>query len=171
MGADRERVAVVHAPPRLSGGLSVGFAIAATLSMTPAGVGLVAGTLGTGLVAVGLFVRPAGWAVHLAGIVLVGGALGAAAVGLPPGLVLLAAGFGILSWDVGDHAIGLGDQLGRDADTTRNEVVHVAASVIVIGTVSAVGYATFVLSPGSRPMTALVLLIFGTLLLLWALGR
>ena len=73
----------------------------------------------------------------------------------------------VLAWDLGHHAIGVGRQLGRDTVTKTSEVTHALASGVV-GIVSmAVAYAVYVVTPGGSPVSSLVFLALGGLLLAW----
>ena len=56
-----------------------------------------------------------------------------ALVDLPAVIVFVGVAGAILSWDLGTHAIGLGELVGADATTDRAEFVHVSASTLVVG--------------------------------------
>jgi len=56
-----------------------------------------------------------------------------ALVDLPAVIVFVGVAGAILSWDLGTHAIGLGELLGSGATTDRAEFVHVSASTLVVG--------------------------------------
>lgn len=83
----------------------------------------------------------------------------------PMGGLLAAAVSTILAWDVGDNAIGLGEQLGTSATTRRPEVVHLVGSGVVgvvgVGAAVAVGGVSV---PGAS-LEAFVLLLVAVLLL------
>ncbi|MBV0900963.1 DUF7519 family protein [Haloarcula salina] len=57
----------------------------------------------------------------------------AAELGLAPLLVLAGAAAALLVWDTGAHASSVGAQLGRDAETTDSEFVHVTGTAAVLG--------------------------------------
>lgn len=99
-----------------------------------------------------------GSAVQFAGVLLAG------VLGAPPEAVLLAAAFVVVAWDVGEHAVGLGAQVGRRAATTRAELVHAAGSTLVASTAAAVAYLAFQ-TLASESVLALVLLALGGLLI------
>jgi hypothetical protein len=162
-------VTVTRKPPRLSVGLSavaalVGLSGVALASVAGAGVAAV-GFLG---VVVGLALARRRW--------LTGGAVGlfagvvvAGARGSPPEPLLVGLLGAALAWDVGEHGIGVGEQLGREADTTRVELVHAAASTAV-GTGGVVlGYGVYLVATGGQPVTALVFLVVGVVALAAAL--
>ena len=68
------------------------------------------------------------------------GALGAAATGAGPLLVLGAGAAALFVWDTGENATELGRQLGRAAETSRGEFAHVGASALVAGGAVAVAF-------------------------------
>lgn len=161
--------AIDRSPTRLSGSVAV---LAAVLAFATVGAyswpALAAGAAGVALIVAGLLVgsEPAvtGGAAALAGGVLVGGV-----EGVPALLVLFAAALAVLAWDAATFAVGLGRQLGRAADTARLEAVHLAATVSVGAATVGVGYALFRTAGGGLPVTALVFLLLGAVLLSAAL--
>lgn len=102
-----------------------------------------------------------GWrrAAVWAGILLFGGVVAAAVENAPTPVVLVGAGGAVVVWDLLDNAIGLGEQLGREADTRRTEVVHAAGSVALAFAVSAGSYGLYSLAGGEKPLSALVFLL------------
>lgn len=68
--------------------------------------------------------RAVGHAIAAAG--LLAGAVATAAH--PPLVVALVVG-ALVVWDVGEFAVRVGEEVGRDADTTRVEAIHAAGSV------------------------------------------
>jgi len=93
------------------------------------------GVVGVTLVALGVIpLRGSGsrWLVKL-GTALVLLTVLLAGVVARPGLstLLVGAVATVLAWDAGEHAIGLGAQLGRRATTWPAEVAHVGASAVV----------------------------------------
>lgn len=171
MGVDVEAVSVDRAPARLSSAIALVFALACALSLVPSILGLLAAAAGVLALVLGVGLVHTTRLVHVAGLALVGGAIGAGATGLQPELTLVGAAFGVLAWDTAENAMVIGEQLGRRAPTRRSELVHIAGSVLVTSVVAIVGYAAFRLSRGGQPLTALALLVFGVLFLLWAMGR
>lgn len=75
----------------------------------------------------------------------------------------------IIAWDLGEHAVNVGEQLGRQATTRRLEAAHGAGSLLVGGV--AVGAGTVVSGVGTPglPLPALALLLVSVLLLAGAL--
>ncbi|GAA0514672.1 hypothetical protein SAMN04488066_103102 [Halorubrum aquaticum] len=79
---------------------------------------------------------------------------------------LLVAGVALaVAWDVADHGLSVGRQVGRKARTRRNVAVH-AGTTLLAGTISAgVVYGTYVVAAGGQPIAALALLCFGGVVL------
>lgn len=79
----------------------------------------------------------------------------AAELGLAPLLVLVGAAAALLVWDTGAHASSVGAQLGRDAETTDSEFVHVTGTAAVLaGGVVAVLLVRYALFPFVVPTAA-----------------
>lgn len=86
-----------------------------------------------------------------------------------PFFPLLAGALAVVAWDVAEHGIGVGEQLGREAATTRLEVAHASASAIVGLLAVAVGYGLYTVAWSGLPTAALVLFLSAALLLTWGL--
>jgi hypothetical protein len=139
-----------HRPTRLS---SAGALLAAVVVVLVGGTGgvvaLVVATAGM-LSLGGALVRGSrGWAatgtMGLFGALVVAGLTGAGS--LP---VLAGTAATMIAWDLSEHAIGLGEQLGRAAITHRQEGVHAALSLGV--GVLGVGLALVVTHAGVGPL-------------------
>jgi hypothetical protein len=100
---------------------------------------------------------------------LVGAVLLAGVQGAPAESLLVATLATLLSWDVGDNAVEVGEQLGRGADTRRAELVHAAASTAVGVVGAGVAYGAYLGATGGQPVTALVFLLIGAVALVSAL--
>lgn len=158
-----------RAPTRLSSWTAVGAALVALgaggFYSWPA---LAAGTLGLGLVVAGLARGSIGPVTAGAGC-LFAGAIVAGVQRAPAAAVLVGAVAAVLAGDIGGNAIGLGRQLGRDAETRRLEAVRIASSTAVgIGT-AGVGYGLYRTASGGQPILALVCLLLAAALLVSAL--
>ncbi|WP_339103465.1 hypothetical protein [Haloterrigena salinisoli] len=171
MSADVDAVDPDHRPAILTGGLSLVallFGVVSSALYSPlvlAGGAAALAVVGAGLWTGSRRAVTIGTAVALAGL-LAGGVRGVPAV---PMLASVTAT--VLAWDAGHHAIGIGNQLGREAATARAELPHVGATVGV-GLVAAVGsYAVFVAGPSGQPVAAVIAMLFGAVLLLAALQR
>jgi hypothetical protein len=160
---------ITRKPSSLGSSLSM---VAATLGLGGAALGapgaLAPAALGVLLVGLGLF-RVSRRLVTLGGAALFAGVVLAGVQGAPPESILLGALGSVLAWDVAEHAIGVGEHLGREADTTRIELVHAATSLLVGVFGAGVCYATFLVAAGGQPVSALVLLLLGAVALVAAL--
>jgi len=137
------------------------------------GLQVTPGLLGALVVGLGVVpVRGVGsrWLVKIGtGLVLV--AVFAAGVVGEPGLTTLLLGVAatVLAWDAGEHAIGIGAQLGRRASTWRIELSHVAASALVGGIAVAAGHVVSDLGSPTLDLGSFVVLLMGLLALTAAL--
>ncbi|MBV0923300.1 hypothetical protein KTS45_03730 [Halomicroarcula limicola] len=78
--------------------------------------------------------------------------LGAAELGLWTPLVVVGVAGALLVWDTGVHASGLGAQLGRAAESTDSQYVHVTGSAAVLATAVVVALAArYLLVPALAP--------------------
>ena len=130
--------AIDRGPTRLSSGVAVAAAVVGFLLSGPySWVALAAGGLGVFLVVAGVVGgRHAAVTAGCAGLVV--GSIAAAQAGTPALFGLGSAVAALVAWDAGGTAIDLGAQLGRDAETTRLELVH-AGSTALVGVVTAAG--------------------------------
>jgi hypothetical protein len=83
---------------------------------------------------------------------------------------LAGVAFAVLAWDAGWNAIGVGAQLGREADTVRLEAAHLAASTAVGVAVLGVGFGLYRVGTGGKPIAVLLLLVIAAVLLVEALS-
>lgn len=83
--------------------------------------------------------------------------------------VLASVVLAVVAWDTGGNAIGIGEQLGRSAETTRIEIVHSVASLTVGVITAGIGYAIYRFGAGGQPIGAVVFLTLGAVLLVAAL--
>lgn len=160
---------VDEAPFSIANGVAAVAAVAVVTVTGPYSWGtLVVGSLGLVAFFLGVFTaRQAGVTAGAALVflgVLLAGAEGA------PGLVVLVGTVGtILAWDSASTALSLCRQLGRDAPTARLEGVRVATTGLV-GAIAAGGvYGIYAVVAGEGTPTALVLSLFGVVLLVFLL--
>ena len=159
---ERERDA---GPPTLAVVTSLvaaGIASLAALLAAPLGGALLAvATVGFVAGSVGRSYRALSWA---AGIGLVGlvvaGYRGGGVESLLVGGVALA-----VAWDVADHGLSVGEQVGRDARTRRNVAVHAGTTLLAGGLSAGVVYGVYLAAAGSQPVAVLALLLFGAVVL------
>lgn len=97
------------------------------------------------------------------------GVFAASVTGVQPGLVVLGMVGTVLTWDLGENAISAAEQLREHAATTRIEVVHAATSGLVAGFFGLGAYIVFLLSAGGQPVFAIVLLLAGAVIGLYAM--
>lgn len=99
-----------------------------------------------------------------AGFVLAGVLVAGIFRAVPTGTLVAGAVAAVVGWDLGEHAINVGEQLGRAASTWRTEGVHAVSSVLVGG--AAVLAADLVDGAGSVGLSlpALALLVLAVVL-------
>ena len=96
------------------------------------------------------------------------GVVGLAVAGYRGGGVepLLVGGVALaVAWDVADHGLSVGEQVGRDARTRRNVAVHAGTTLLAGGLSVGVVYGVYLAAAGSQPVAALALLLFGAVVL------
>ncbi|QKG92092.1 hypothetical protein HPS36_04250 [Halorubrum salinarum] len=83
---------------------------------------------------------------------------------------LLVAAVGLaVAWDVADHGVGLGEQVGRGARVRRNVAVHAGLSLLVGALAAGLVYGVSLAVGGGQPVAALALLLAGGIALISAL--
>jgi hypothetical protein len=82
----------------------------------------------------------------------------------PLSTLLVGAVAALLVWDIGENAVGIGEQLGRTAPTTRIEVTHLAASLLVGGVAVVAGLAVSGLGASTLSFPSFVVLVFAVVL-------
>lgn len=83
--------------------------------------------------------------------------------------LLLGGTAAVVAWDAGDHAIALGEQVGRSATTRRAEVGHLAGTTLVGAVAVLVGQFLPTVGRPGIPLAALGALLFAAVLLALAL--
>lgn len=152
-------------PPTLAVVASLAAAAVASLAVlvaAPIGAPLLAAAT-VGLVA-GSFRRSHRLLSWAAGI----GLVGLAVAGYRGGSVepLLVGGVALaVAWDVADHGLSVGEQVGREARTRRNVAVHAGTSLLAGALSVGVVYGVYLAAAGSQPVAALALLLFGAVVL------
>ena len=162
---------VTYRPSTLGSSLSLFAGLFSLLGFALASVdALAVGALSLLLLAGGLY-APSRGAVTLAAACLLLAILLAGARGAAPEALLVASLGAVLAWDIGEFAVGVGEQLGRDADTSRLELVHAAVTLLIGAVAAGVGYAVYRGIAGGQPMAALVFLLVGVVAAVAALRR
>ncbi|MCU4740957.1 hypothetical protein OB955_13345 [Halobacteria archaeon AArc-m2/3/4] len=154
---------------------SVGTGLAAVAALVTVGslVGVLHGAVlaAVGAVAIPVAVQSGSRRAHaVAASFLFAGATVAGIAGVDPVHLLVAVASAIVAWDAGQHAIGVGTQLGRAASTWRVELAHTAGSLAVASAVGVVAYAAFT-GVSAQQTIVVVVLVLAALLLTWLLDR
>ncbi|MFC4407466.1 DUF7519 family protein [Haloarchaeobius iranensis] len=161
-------------PVRLSAIVSLGAAaVAALAAILTASVGGVVAGLGIVALAPGLVVGSRRL-VHAGGVVLAAGMVVAGATGAGAAaelFLLVGTAATVVAWDVGQNAVGLGQQLGQEAETTRAELAHIGATLVVGGVTVGVAYGLYQVAGTGQPLPALVMLLVAALVLTTALRQ
>jgi len=148
----------------------VGAGLIAAVSSAPfALLALPLGVGGVGMIAGGLLLRGNRTWVSMGAGTLFLSVVVAGGFGAPVEFLFVSTIATLLAWDLGQNAVSLGEQVGRHSRTRRNEVIHASFSTIVAMAAMALGYVTYTLSGGGRPVAALAMLLFGVVFLLWAI--
>lgn len=126
----------------------------------------IVGIAGVAVLAGGAF-RGVRWAVTAgAGVVFLADLLAATSgIGITTFPALLAGALSVAAWDIGEHAIGLGEEMGTAARTAHAELVHAALTLAVALVAVSVGYAIFLVGADGRPVLAIILLVAGAFML------
>jgi len=91
--------------------------------------------------------------------------------GAPVLLTLIGLVATVLAWDVGQRAIDIGQQLGRDAETKTLELFGLVRSVAVgVGT-GVTGYLIYLVGAGGQSLSAVFFVLLAVLVLFAALSR
>lgn len=175
-------VAVATAPfhPESSAALlSQAFGFGATLlgSIAAALVGVLA-VVGTALwLTNSRYIPPEAGGFAIGSGLLFVAALSGTVSSVPPFVTFLGVGAALLVWDLGENAVGLGRQLGTDAETRRGEVVHATGSLLAVGVgivvalVAMYGLGPLSVPSGGRALLALVLALVALLAFVAAIDR
>lgn len=135
--------------------------VPATLAVMTTAVAIPAAVLallGTVLMTVG--VQRGTRRLHTTGTVATfAGVLFAATAGAAPGLALLGGGATVLAWDAGEHAIGLGTQVGREAEARSGLLVHVGVTTLATIGVVLLTSVVFLFARTGDPSAAAAVLV------------
>jgi len=166
---DRTPVDVDHAPPRTSQVIALVAILLGALSTAPyATLAIPFGLAGVALVAVALVrTHSREWLTVGTALVLVGAVVTGAYGAVPVELMVVGVGATVLAWDVGQHGIVAGEQLGRQPVSDRNLLVHAATGVVALGVVSALAYAAFLLAGSGRQASAVTVVVVGLVVAAW----
>jgi len=159
-----------RAPARLSSVLALGAAVLTTATSAYSPLAFACTLLGGLVLAAGLASGDRTAVTTAGGLLVVGVLLGGVA-GAPVAPTLIGVTGGLLALDLGGMALGVGDQLGREAPTARLELVHAAGSVLVgLGLVVG-GLVVHETAAGGQPVTGVFGLVVAVVVLFVALRR
>jgi hypothetical protein len=146
-------------PTRVASGLAVCIALFALWKLGASSLALVParGTGSRSLVKVGTALIFVG--------VLASGIFNAVTLGT----LLLAGAATVVAWDAGEHAINVGEHLGRGRDTREIEVVHVVGTGLVAFVAVEAAKFSGGVGPSDLSLASLVLLLVAIVLLAVAL--
>lgn len=150
-----------NAPTRVSSGITLIAGVTVVLSLG-GGIGSAVAVAGVVIIGLGLY-NDSRRSVSIGAFLLLLGVIVGGLSGQSPGSLLLAMIATVLAWDVGEHAITVGEQLGRNAPTTRLELTHAIGSAVAGILTAAVGVAIFRFATGGQPIAALVFLLAAAL--------
>lgn len=163
--------AITRRPTRLGSGIAVLVAVTALATLlAPPSVGTLVAAPGVALLGLGLLQGRRAPLTAGAGLVFVGVLVHATTV-TDPLLPLVGAAASVVAWDVGEHAISLGEQLGREAPTRQASLTHAAASGLVGLATAGGAFVVYTATSRGQPLAALVLLLFAAVVLTSALRR
>jgi len=152
-----------RSPARVSAGIAIGFALLGAFTL-PSTVLVGIGLLGALLIGTGA-VQGTRRMVGYGTLLLLGGVLIGGSQGAPPEPLVLCTLLALLAWDAGRYGITIGEQLGREADTTHIELAHSALNTGLGAASAGLGYAMYRVVTGGQPAVALLLLLFGAVIL------
>lgn len=159
--------------PPLFNVVATGVPAAVTLvGVTGTDAGLLAGLVGVVVTIVGV-TRTSRYLLGIGIVALFSAVVLTGAMGRQPSVLAVGAVAALVTWDVGDHVIGLASHLGRRADQRRLVVTHAVWSVISATVALVIVVLTFSMVPRQYPVLVVVLLLGGSLALVAAirLGR
>lgn len=156
-------------PSRVGVLLSIGAGVVALGMIGVYGVlTATAGSVGLLVLTVGVL-RGSRRAITVGAFALFVGVLLAGLEGAPPLWILVGAVGTVLAWDIGENAVGIGEQLGGDAETVRLEAVHAATSLGVGAVTVVASYGIYTVAGGGQPLSTLVFLLIAVVALTLAL--
>jgi hypothetical protein len=167
---DPESIVTVRRAPTVTStiitllaGLLVCVAALPRIGLAPTVIGLV--VLATGLFTGRRSLVTLGATGQLVGLFITG------ASNVPTVRVLVGIAAAVVAWDVGQYAVGLGDQIGRTAPTRRAELRHAGTSLTIAAGTAGIAYTLFLGAAGNQPTTALVALLSTAILLVLVLRK
>lgn len=169
--SESEVLDVEHAPPRIAQIVAVAGALTGVALTVPFAIlAIPFGVAGFVLVAASvLSLYSRGWLTAGVGMMLFAALVAGATGAIPAELLLVGVGATLVAWDAGQHGFVLGEQLGRQAPSRRNQIVHITTSAVVIATASTFAYLVFAIGADGRPEPAVATAVVGLVMLVWTL--
>lgn len=164
-----EVVDVAHTSPALSRQIAVlASVVGAGLTTLFTTLAIPFGIAGVVITAGSLYrANSRGWLSVGVGSILVGSLITGAYGAVPAPQLLIGVSAAVVAWDVGQHGLSLGDQLGTNASTSRLELVHATTTMLTIGVIDLVAVGIFMVAGAGRPASAIALLMIGVVLIAW----
>lgn len=91
--------------------------------------------------------------------------------GAPPAILLASVLAAVLAYDFAGTAVDLGEQLGREADTQRLELLRLGMSSLAGVVAATASYLVYLVGAGGQPLSAVILLLITVFVLFVALRR
>lgn len=130
------------------------------------------GLAGLALVGLSVSYSPSkGWASLGTALMLIAALISGAFGVVPPAVLLLGIAAIFVSWDASQHAVSLGNQVGRQTRTRRNQMVHSAGTILGLSIASGVLFGVYAIAGDNHPGPAVALIIIGIVLAAWLLRK
>ncbi len=170
---DFEVVEVIHAPPRIGQIIAIvaaflGMAITAPFTVLAIPFGLAGIAI---FIAAMTAMQSRGWLTVGTGLILLGAILTGSFGVLTPEIMLMGVGLVLIGWDAGQHAITLGNQLGRQTRSHRNQLVHTAFTALAVGIIGGILFGIYQFAGDGRPAPAVAIMIVGIIFTAWLLRK
>lgn len=159
-----------RSPTVLSGALALLAAVFAATANADVPVAFLTCVLGVLVLGAGLLTGRQFAVTAGAGLLVLGSLVGGTQ-DAPVLVTLVGVATGLLAFDLGSTAVTLGEQLGREADTTQVELVHAVASTLVGGVLVGAGFGIHEAASNGQPLSGVLGLVIAVLVLVAALRR
>lgn len=170
---DGEPVEIEHEPPRLLQQIATAVGLLGAVTVGP--FNFLAAPFAFGGVAVlivGIWYRNSrSWVTVGAGMMLMGVLITGAYGAVDPELLIIGCALIILAWDTAQHAVGIGEELGRHVRTRRVQLVHVGGTTFAISLVATIVYASYAVGADGRPAPGVMFALLGLVLFAWLFRR
>ncbi|MWG36933.1 DUF7519 family protein [Halomarina oriensis] len=155
-------------PPTGHAGIVGGVAVVGAVALVVSASALSLALLGALLLTAGT-VYGSGRVVGLGALAALGGVAVGAISGVGVVFLLVATAGIVVAWDAARQSLDLAETVGREADSQRALSTHTGVAAGVTSIAAGLGYGIYLVVGDGRPVGALVLLLFGGVLLAAAL--